>query len=140
VAIASVASSCSDQMLPLVIDRDYGTRWECGPQRPAQEITVDLARTATVGTVVPALGRFPTDYPRHLRVETSIDGASWQTAWDAGVLAEAIEAEFVDPATNRLVVSFAPRPARYVRLRLMSGDDVWYWSIAELEVWSGSTP
>jgi hypothetical protein len=140
VAIASVSGSCSDQMLPLVIDRDYGTRWECGPQRPAQEIIVDLARTATVGTVVPALGRFSTDYPRHLRVETSIDGASWQTAWDGGVVAEAIEAEFVDPATNRLVVAFAPRPARYVRLRLMSGDDVWYWSIAELEVWSGSTP
>ena len=125
-------------MLPLVTDGDYRTRWECGPQRPTQEIPADLGRIATVGAVVPALGRFATDFPRHLRVETSSDGSTWESAFDGAVLAEAIEAEFVDPAANRLVVAFAPRPARYIRLRLMDADDVWYWSIAELEVWSGS--
>jgi hypothetical protein len=89
--------------------------------------------------VVPALGRFPTDFPRHLRIDTSVDGREWVPAWDGGVIAEAIEAEFHDAAANRLVLAFAPRPARYIRLQLMSADDVWYWSISELEVWSGST-
>jgi hypothetical protein len=50
-----------------------------------------------------------------------------------------MEASLRDPLANRLVLSFAPRPARYVRLRLRSEDPTWYWSIAELEVWTGSS-
>jgi hypothetical protein len=137
-AIASVTVSCSSDLVPLVTDGDYTNRWQCGPQRPGQELTADLGTPATVGEVIPALGRFPTDFPRHLRIETSIDGRTWEPGWDGGVLAELIEAEFSDPKANAIVLSFPPRPARYVRLRLMNGDDTWYWSIAELEVWSGA--
>jgi hypothetical protein len=36
-----------------------------------------------------------------------------------------------------MVIRFTPRLARYVRLRLMSRDDVWFWTITELEVWTG---
>ena len=67
------------------------------------------------------------------------EGRAWAPAWDDDVIAEVTEAEFHNPAENRLVLTFASRPARYVRLQLMSADDVWYWSISELEVWSGSS-
>ena len=137
--IATVTASCSDEMLPLVSDGDQSTRWHCGPQRPGQQLTIDLGTTTSIGAVVPALGRFPTDYPRHLRIETSVDGREWAPAWDDGVIAAVIEAEFHNPAENRLVLTFASRPARYLRLQLMTADDVWYWSISELEVWSGSS-
>jgi hypothetical protein len=137
--IAAVTASCSEDMLPFVNDGDPSTRWHCGPQRPEQQLTIDLGATTSIGAVVPALGRFPTDYPRHLRIETSVDGREWAPAWDDGVIAEVIEAEFHNQAENRLVLPFASRPARYVRLRLMSADDVWYWSISELELWSGSS-
>jgi hypothetical protein len=90
--------------------------------------------------IVPALGVFPTDYPRHLIVETSADGTAWDRAWDKGTLVEAFEAVAREPRRVPMVIHFTPRPARYARLRLMSRDDVWYWSIAELEVWSGGPP
>ena len=137
--IAALTASCSEDMLPLVTDRDHSTRWQCGPQRPEQQLTIDLGSSMSTGAVVPALGRFPPDFPRRLRIETSVDGREWIPAWEGGVLAELMEAEFFDPAANRLVLSFAPRAARYVRLGLIDADDVWYWSISELEVWSGST-
>jgi hypothetical protein len=135
--IASQTASCSEDLLPFTVDGDAGTRWHCGPQDPAQEIAVDLGAPSTVGQVVPALGQFATDYPRQLRVETSLDGRSWDAAWDGSILAELIEAQMHQPGANRYVLPFAPRLARYVRLRLQSSDNVWYWSIAELEVWSG---
>ena len=50
---------------------------------PTQEMTVDLGRVAAVGTVVPALGVFTTDFPRRLIVETSADGATWLRSSDA---------------------------------------------------------
>jgi hypothetical protein len=137
--IAALSASCSDEMLPLVSDGDRSTRWHCGPQRPEQQLTIDLGASTSTGAVVPALGRFPSDFPRQLRIETSVDGREWVPAWEGGVMPELMEAEFFDPSANKLVLAFRPRPARYVRLGLMSADDVWYWSIAELEVWSGST-
>ena len=135
--IASLAASCSGELLPLTVDGDAATRWHCGPQQPSQEMTADLGSASAVGQVVPALGRFATDYPRQLRVETSVDGAVWEPAWDGSLLAELIVGQIHDPLGNRYVVTFPPRQARYVRLRLQSSDNVWYWSIAELEVWSG---
>ena len=91
-----------------------------------------------VGSVVPALGEFYNDFPRRLAVETSLDGEAWQPAWEGSVRWETIEAALLDPVAMRVVVPFAPRPARYVRLRSLSQHDVWYWSIAELEIWSGA--
>jgi hypothetical protein len=136
--IGSLTASCSEELLPLAMDGDPSTRWQCGPQQPTQEMTVDLGSVSTVGEVVPALGVFRTDYPRQVRVETSLDGAAWEPGWDGPIIAQLIEAQLHDPRGNRYVLTFPPRPARYVRLRLQSSDDVWYWSIAELEVWSGT--
>jgi hypothetical protein len=139
-AIAGVEATCSREMEPLARDDDYGTRWQCGPQTPGQQMTADLGRVVTVGAVVPALGAFPTDFARGLAVETSVDGAGWQPAWDGGTLLESFEAQVRDPRSIRIVLRFTPRPARFVRLRLLSRNETWYWSIAELEVWSDGVP
>ena len=135
--IASLSASCFVEDLGNAQDGDSSTRWQCGPQRPTQQMTVDLGTVETVGTVVPALGEFTTDFPRRLVVETSTDETSWHPAWDGGYLPQLIEAMLRDPLRNRVVLPFDPRPARYVRFRLADTDSVWYWSIAELEIWSG---
>jgi hypothetical protein len=136
--IAALSASCDADKLALALDGDEATRWECGPQREGQAMTADLGAVVSVGQVVPAIGIFSTDYPRWLVVETSTDGTTWEAAWDRGTLAEAVEALVNDPRRSRVVISFPSRPARYVRLRLASHDSVWYWTIAELEVWSGT--
>jgi hypothetical protein len=136
-AIASLSVSCSPEKMLLAIDGKTETRWECGAQHAGQEVTVDLGTVSTVGMIVPALGRFTTDYPRHLVVETSVGGNNWEQAWDDGTLVEAFEAVVRDPRRTPMVIPFTPRLARYVRLRLMSRDDVWFWTITELEVWTG---
>ena len=137
VRVASLSVSCAPERMLFALDDDSSTGWACGPQQPGQEVTADLGTVATVAQVVPALGTFVTDFPGRLLVETSVDGEAWIEAWDRGVLPETFEALLKDPRAARVVVSFAPRPARYVRLRLMSRDDVTHWTVAELEIWSG---
>jgi hypothetical protein len=138
-AVSSVSASCSPEMLPNTVDDDYTTRWQCGPQTPRQEFTIDLGQVATVGTIVPALGVFRTDTPRQLVIETSTDGTGWQEAWNSEPRAEMLMAEMLAPLEIRMILPFKARPARYVRLRLAGEDPVFYWSIAEFEVWSGGT-
>ena len=135
--VVSVSATCSHEQARLVLDDDSGTGWECGPQQPGQEITADLGAVTAVGQVVPALGTFVTYFPRQLLVETSPDGTTWTEAWDGGVLPETFEAVLRNPLAARVVLSFRPRPARYVRLRLESREEVTPWAVAELEIWSG---
>jgi hypothetical protein len=136
--IAAVSVSCADFMRHLTLDGDNATRWHCGPQQPGQALTADLGAVMTVGDVVPALGEYSIEFPKQLVVDTSLDGATWSEAWNRGVLPEAFEALVIDPGAARIVLSFEPRPARYVRLRITSQDDTQPWSIAELEIWSGT--
>ena len=133
--IEDVRGSCAGSDARNVVDGDEGTRWHCGPQRPGQELLVDLGRQVTVESVVQNLGAYNALYPRHLVLETSTDGVRWNSAWDGSVrrllIAQAIER----PAPSvRIAVPLGTREARYVRLRQMATDQDVPWSIAELEV------
>ena len=77
---------------------------------------------------------FASDAPHVLRVETSVDGARWATAWANLTVSQALRAALADPRRIPLVISFPPAPARYVRLTQTGDNWEWYWSIAELQV------
>jgi hypothetical protein len=93
-----------------------------------------------VGAVVNDLGSFSWLFPAALAVETSEDGTLWNPAWSGAVFERTILAAMADPRRLRIVVAFPPRPARYIRMRAASGGNDAPWTIAELEVWSASTP
>jgi len=92
-----------------------------------------------VGTIVHALGAVGTAFPRRLVIETSLDGLDWTTAWEGSLAAAVLEAAMTAPLEIRAALSFPGRTARYIRLRQTGRHDLFYWSIAELEVWSGGT-
>lgn len=135
-AIRQLTASCFADDAVRATDGDVRTRWHCGPQNSHQQITADLGAPAAVAAVVDVLGPYSSDYPRHLLVETSPDGERWDQAWNGDVYGEVFAAARQNPGRLAVVVSFPPRRARFVRLRAMSAEEVWYWSIAELEIWS----
>ncbi len=135
VPVASALSSCGAQLMSLATDKQDATRWVCGPENVARSVLIDLGRVTTVGAVVNGIGQFNGDFPPALTAETSTDGTSWQPAWDGSLLAQAIRGGLRSPASQRIVIPFTPRPARYIRLTHPAAKD-YYWSIAELEVWS----
>lgn len=130
-------TSCSPESSGAAVDGDASTLWVCGPQTADQEITVDAGREALVGSVVHALGSAGAGFPRHLVVETSLDGERWETAWEGSPAAEVFEAALASPADPRVVIAFPPRAARFIRLRQTGRHESSYWTIAELEAWSG---
>ena len=48
-----------------------------------------------------------------------------------------LHATIANPTNIRAVIEFPPRRAKYVRLRQLSREGTYAWSLAELEVWSG---
>jgi hypothetical protein len=130
-------ASCSPEGMALATDGDLETVWVCGVQNADQQVTVDLGRISQAGAIVHALGSRGADFPRHLVVETSLDGAAWQPAWEGSPAAAVLVAAMNAPRLTRVVIPFPPRAARYVRLSQTGRHERNYWSIAELEVWTG---
>jgi hypothetical protein len=129
-------ASCDTSESPAAVDGTVDTRWLCGTQTGDHHVTLDLSAPALVHAVVHALGSAGAGFPRALVVETSLDGSTWEPAWEGSPAASVLEAALADPRATRVVLPFAARPARYVRLRQTGRHDTTYWAIAELEVWS----
>jgi hypothetical protein len=136
--IRGLAASCSDDGVKNVTDSNPRTRWACGPQVNDQELTVDLGRAVATGGVVHMLGPYRMDFPRQLTIETSLDGAAWDPAWRGPGREAALLAEIEDEKAMRMLLPFRRRVARYVRLRQVGRDPTIWWSIAEIEIWSGT--
>ena len=137
--VRQLQSMCSTILLPLAIDGDEQSLWQCALSEERQTLTVDLGSVATVGAVVHSLGSSFWLSPLALTVETSEDGVAWGTAWTGTVLSKAIVAAMDDPKRMRIVVAFPPRAARFVRLRADVVDRKTPWTIAELELWSSAS-
>jgi hypothetical protein len=101
-----------------------------------QQLTVDAGEAVAVGALVLAFGPYGSGFPRELIVDTSVDGTSWETVWQGSPAALVLRAAIESPRETRVALTFPPRAARRVRLRQIGRDDR-YWSIAELEVWTG---
>ena len=136
--VTALSASCSPEGLGFASDGDIDSRWVCGIQNADQQVTFDLGRSATAGAIVHALGTAGADFPRQLIVETSLNGDDWEPAWQGSPAAAVLRAAMEAPRSTRAVLSFTPRPARYVRLRQIGRHEVNYWSIAEFEVWTGA--
>ena len=137
--IAALSASCGEERLAEVTDGNVDTRWHCLVQDKDAEFKVDLGTIARVGAVTAAIGPFRNDFPRQLVVETSPDGERWDHAWTGSGLAATLEAEALNVSAEPVTVSFAPRPARFVRLRQTGRHDIWWWSIAEIQVRAGGS-
>jgi len=134
--VARIAASCGAEHVAAMRDGDPATWWDCGKaQQGGEQFEVDLGGPVRVAAVVTALGTNATNFPRHLIVETSIDGVEWAPAWDAHVVVPTILACMRDPKNPRVIVTFPPREARYVRLRQAGNHSQFFWSVSELELY-----
>jgi hypothetical protein len=137
IGIASLTASCSPEGVVYAMDDDIDTRWVCGTQVADEWMTIDLGRVTIVGAIAHTLGPLGADFPRELVLDTSTDGAAWESAWQGSPAAAVLSAALESPRLTRAVLPFVPRDARYVRLRQIGRDDGNYWSIAEVEAWTG---
>jgi F5/8 type C domain len=107
------------------IQGNTASRWSTNePQAPGQWFEVDMGTTQTFSAV--SLDSGPTsdeDFPRTFEVEVSNDGTTW-TEITAGT-----------GAAELVTVSFPQKSARYLRVFLTDSQPVYWWSIAEFNVY-----
>jgi hypothetical protein len=133
--IASIVASRYQDRVGAMLDGDRITRWDTGiGQDPTNVITIDLGTARTVEGVETQIGGFVADFPRELVIEVSDDGQAWRGVWTGSGGLPAIVASFEDPLRLPLRFPLGNVQARYIRLRQIGRDPVFYWSIAELKI------
>ena len=133
--IASFSAKFNEALARNMTDGDLVTRWHAGrEQRPGDAVTADLGAEATVDGVEMLLGGYVQDFPRQLTIDTSVDNVRWSQAWNGNVAVLAMSAALEDPRRYTIPFEFLARPARYVRFTQTGGEDVFYWSVAELRI------
>ncbi len=135
IPIASADATVSAHLLSRMTDGDLISRWDGRRgQRPGDAVTVDLGSARQVRGLELDLGGYVADFPRRLKIETSLDGAAWQERWAGSGGGAALAGALLDARLMPLFFELDPQPARYIRMTQLGSDPVFYWSIAELKV------
>ena len=109
------------------------TGWGVFPQKPDQWVVADLGEPHEVGGLTHSIGDFQMDFPRQLAIDTSLDGEHWDAAWLGPTYAQTFTAFVRSPRVADLRFTFAPRSARYVRLRQLETFER-IWRLSELTI------
>ena len=118
-----------------LVDDSPRTFWITpGPQQAGDSLTVDLGAASRPGCVAVSLGRFVDQYPRDLEVETSLDGDAWTPAFRGSGAELTVAAALEHPAAVTLKIGFAPRQARFIRLRDMRSETFYPWLVGGVAV------
>lgn len=135
VRIQSIAAEANEGLVGAMTDGDLISRWHAGrAQAPGDSMTVDLGAVHDINGVRMVIGGYVADFPRQLKIETSLDGQAWTEAWSGNTSLMAFSAALEDPGRITLPFPFEPRSARYVRFTQTGNEGTYYWSVAELEI------
>jgi hypothetical protein len=132
--VQSVTANVESQRIALALDGDPETRWDSGPQRGTEVVTVDLGVERRVDGLTMTIGDHSSDFPRVLAIETSRDGRTWSTEWQGSTAFIAFTGAVRHPTDSPMTFALPHVPARLVRLRQLGQDPMFSWTIFELRV------
>jgi hypothetical protein len=132
--VQSVTANVQSRRIALAMDGDPETRWDSGPQRGIEVVTLDLGAERTVDGLTMTIGSHHWDFPRLLVIETSPDGRAWSTVWQGSTAVIAFAGAVRHPTDSPLTFALPHVPARLLRLRQLGQDPVFYWTIFELTI------
>jgi hypothetical protein len=133
--VQSVTANVESRRIALALDGDPDTRWDSGPQRGTEVVTVDLGVERRIDGLTMTIGNHSSDFPRVLAIDTSTDGRAWSTEWRGSTASTAFMGAVRHPTDSPLTFALPHVPARLVRLRQLGQDPEFYWTIVELRVY-----
>jgi hypothetical protein len=133
-----ILPNVNPEMIERMTDGDIKTRWESGPQTEGTWVMLDFGAPTAIGSVELMLGPYFEDFPRALAIEAGDDGMHWREVWRGGSAGFAFRGALEEPSVVPLRFALPPTTSRYLRLRLLSNDETYYWTIAELKVYGPS--
>ena len=140
VSLDEVESSAShgSASLPLAFDGDSETRWSTGqPQSGSEWLTLEFDSPRSIAKVrLELTGRSWGDYPRVLRIESSVDGLQFdRVLYEDAILSTMITSIPRHQASAVIDLVLPLRRSRAIRLHQLGATDSWFWSIDELSLW-----
>lgn len=107
-------------------------------QQGNEQVTFELDGAHHIGGVAIGFGPDVSEFPRMLRVDTSLDGSQWISRWSGPVAGLAIGAALDSPREPELWIELAEAsPARFVRLNQIGNDPLYRWSLRSISIRSG---
>ena len=133
----SASTSHRPEELIYAFDGDTATRWLSGqPQAGNEWITIQLDEPTDVSHLRITVGRLSFgDYPRHLIIESSADGRTWETLHSAGGFEYLLPGAVPVEGVSLMDFPLPPNTSRLIRLRQTGTTPMFYWSFHELELW-----
>ena len=103
-------------------------------QRGDERVDVQLDGVHRVSGVILSMGLSAEAYPRRLRIETSRDGTSWNTAAEEAPAGMAFSAIIRNFARAQLSFRLPDVETQYLRLRQLGRDPHGFWVIRDITV------
>lgn len=132
--IKAVKANVNDDKMQALLDEDLSSRWESGPQRGTEELVIDLGASQRTAAVVLSIGPYPHDFPREVLIELSQDGQQWVQSWRGEGAGPAFLAAMQNQKEVPITFELGDKDARFIRLRQLGQDPIYYWSVAEVAV------
>ncbi len=123
--------------LVYAFDDDLGTRWLSNqPQRGNEEILIHLDQPTDVSHLRLTAGRSShRDYPRHLVIDSTADGRTWNTLYSGSSFERLLLGALPVDRFSFMDFPLPPNTSRLIRLRQTGSTPTFYWSFHELELW-----
>ena len=133
----AAATSHSPDELIYAFDGDTETRWLSGrPQAGNESITIQLDQPTDVSHLRLTVGRLSFgDYPRHLVIESSTDGRTWETLHSGRSFERLLPGAVPVDRFSFMDFPLPPNTSRLVRVRQTGSTPMFYWSMHEIELW-----
>ena len=133
----SATTSHNPGELVYAFDGDLGTRWLSNrPQAGNEEIIIYLEQPTDVSHLRVTADR-PShgDYPRHLVIDSTVDGRTWKTLYSGGSFERLLLGAVPVDRFSFMDFPLPPNTSRLIRLRQTGRTPTFYWSFHELELW-----
>lgn len=128
--VANASSSNGGDVPSHVLDGSASTRWTTGGnQTPGQWFTVDFGTAQTFTQVTLDVASSTSDYARSYELYVSNDGQTWGSPVASGT-----------GATGIITIVFPSQTARFIGIVQTGSSTTNWWSIAELNVYTGTVP
>jgi 4-amino-4-deoxy-L-arabinose transferase-like glycosyltransferase len=130
-------TNAGPQKAYLAADGKLNTRWTTDkPQVPGIFFRIDLGRIEEVNRLRLLLGDSKNDFPRGAEIVYSTDGLNWKELMNpTGTLPLYWTGEILLRVGGDLELFFPTIKTRYLEIRQTGRDDVYYWSIHEIEIY-----
>lgn len=134
-AIAAVFDAEGQIDMAALTDQNPNTRWMTEhPQRAGDALILDLGRVEEVCGLQLSMGSAAVMYPGTLRVATSLDNVTWETAFERNTGGAALRAALRDPVRPSLIVPLSLKAARFIRLEIVRSQPEYPWAVSNIIV------